>query len=65
MKPVHGPQTIFFNNYCSEIPGPANYDMPSEVCGKQFLCAFFASMPVFIALKAIYKTKHNIKPIKI
>ena len=29
------------------------------------LFVFFASMPVFIALKAIYKTKHNIKPIKV
>jgi len=28
-----------------------------------FLLAFFASMPVFIALKARYKTKQKIRPI--
>ena len=27
----HGPQTMFFGNYCSGIPRPANYEMPSEV----------------------------------
>ena len=32
MKPARGPQTIFFSNYCSGIPGLANYEMPSEVC---------------------------------
>ena len=32
MKPARGPQTMFFSNYCSGIPGLANYEMPSEVC---------------------------------
>ena len=31
MKPARGPQTIFFSNYCSGIPGLANYEMPNEV----------------------------------
>ena len=32
MKPARGPQTMFWGNYCSGIPGLANYEMPSEVC---------------------------------
>ena len=32
MKPARGPQTRFFSNYCSGIPGLANYEMPNEVC---------------------------------
>ena len=31
MKPARGPQTEFFCNYCSGIPGLANYEMPNEV----------------------------------
>ena len=32
MKPARGPQTEIFSNYCSGIPGLANYEMPNEVC---------------------------------
>ena len=31
-KPARGPQTKFFSNYCSGIPGLANDEMPNEVC---------------------------------
>ena len=37
MKPERGPQTMFFGNYCSGIPGLANYEMPSEVSEGNFL----------------------------
>ena len=40
MKPARGPQTLFFGNYCSEIPGLANYEMPSEVCEGNFCGPF-------------------------
>ena len=36
MKPARGPQTMFFGNYCNEIPGLATYEMPSEVCEGNF-----------------------------
>ena len=36
MKPARGPQTMFWGNYCSGIPGLANYEMPSEVCEGKF-----------------------------
>ena len=29
MKPARGPQTEFFSNSCSGIPGLANYEMPA------------------------------------
>ena len=32
MKPARGPQTEFFSNSCSGIPGLANYEVPNEVC---------------------------------
>ena len=41
MKPARGPQTRFFSNYCSGIPGLANYEMPNEVCEGNFWGAFF------------------------
>ena len=41
MKPERGPQTMFFGNYCSGIPGLANYEMPSEVCEGNFWVTFF------------------------
>ena len=36
MKPARGPKTKFFSNYCSGIPGLANYEMPDEVCEGSF-----------------------------
>ena len=36
MKPARGSQTMFFGNYCTGIPGLANYEMPSEVCEGKF-----------------------------
>ena len=36
MKPARGPQTKFFSNSCSEIPGLANYEMLNEVCEGNF-----------------------------
>ena len=36
MKPARGPQTEFFSNSCSGIPGLANYEMPNEVCEGNF-----------------------------
>ena len=41
MKPARGPQTMFFSNYCSGIPGLANYEMPNEVCEGNFGGTFF------------------------
>ena len=41
MKPARGPQTRFFSNYCSGIPGLANYEMLNEVCEGNFWGAFF------------------------
>ena len=41
MKPARGPQTRFFSNYCSGIPGLANYEMPNEVCEGNFWGTFF------------------------
>ena len=41
MKPARGPQTDFFSNYCSGIPGLANYEMPNEVCEGNFWGTFF------------------------
>ena len=40
MKPARGPQTEFFCNYCSGIPGLANYGMPSEKCEGNFCGPF-------------------------
>ena len=36
MKPARGPQTEFFSNSCSGIPGLANYEMLNEVCEGNF-----------------------------
>ena len=36
MKPARGPQTKFFSNSCSGIPGLANYEMPNELCESNF-----------------------------
>ena len=41
MKPARGPQTKFFSNYCSGIPGLANYEMPNEVREGNFWGTFF------------------------
>ena len=41
MKPARGPQTRFFSNYCSGIPGLANYEIPNEVCEGNFGGTFF------------------------
>ena len=41
MKPARGPQTRFFSDYCSGIPGLANYEMPNEVCEGNFWGTFF------------------------
>ena len=41
MKPACGAQTKFFSNYCSGIPGLANYEMPNEVCEGNFGGTFF------------------------
>ena len=40
-KPARGPQTEFFSNSCSGIPGLANYEMPNEVCAGNFGGMFF------------------------
>ena len=44
MKPARGPQTKFFSNYCSGIPGLANYEMPNEVCEGNFLGTFLGTV---------------------
>ena len=36
IKPARGAQTKFFSNYCSGIPGLANYEMPNAVCEGNF-----------------------------
>ena len=41
MKLARGPQTEFFSNYCSGIPGLASYEMPNEVCEGNFLKVFW------------------------
>ena len=41
MKPARGPQTEFFSNSCSGIPGLANYEMLNEVCEGNFWGTFF------------------------
>ena len=41
MKPARGPQTEFFSNYCSGIPGLAHYEMPNEVREGNFGETFF------------------------
>ena len=41
MKPARGPQTKFFSNSCSGIPGLANYEMLNEVCEGNFWGTFF------------------------
>ncbi len=40
MKPARGPQTEFFCNYCSGIPGLANCEMPNEICEGNFWGTF-------------------------
>ena len=44
MKPVRGPQTEFFSNHCSGIPGLANYEMPNEVCEGNFWERFLGTV---------------------
>ena len=41
MKPARGPQTRFFSDYCSGIPGLPNYEMPHEVCEGNFWGTLF------------------------
>ena len=41
MKPARGPQTMVFSNYCSGIPGLANYEMPHEAYEGNFWGTFF------------------------
>ena len=41
MKPARGPQTEFFSNSCSGIPGLANCEMLNEVCEGKFRGTFF------------------------
>ena len=41
MEPARGPQTEFFSNSCSGIPGLANYEMLNEVCEGNFWGTFF------------------------
>ncbi len=36
MKPARGTQKMFFGNYCSGIPGLANYEMPSDCANASF-----------------------------
>ena len=44
MKPARGPQTEFFSNYCSGIPGLANYEMANEVCEGNFGGTFLGTV---------------------
>ena len=61
MKPARGPQTKFFSNSCSGIPGLANYEMLNEVCEGNFWGTLFRYQAQVLRLRHLATSNPDIQ----